>query len=138
MTMFKAEEGESRMIDTKILAMAGALVIVLGAGSAFADGDAAKGEKVFAQCKTCHSLEAGRNMIGPSLHGIIGRKAGTAPNYKYSAANSKSGVEWTEDNLKKYLKNPREFMPGNKMTFAGLRKEDDIENVIAYLKAKAK
>lgn len=115
-----------------------ALVILFAAGSALAAGDAAKGEKVFNQCKICHSLEKGKNMIGPSLAGVIGRKAGTVPGFKYSDAMAKSGITWNDENLEKYLKNPKGFIPGNKMPFVGLKKEDDVENVIAFLKEKAK
>ncbi len=121
----------------KSLAAAAGLAALLFAASALAgEGDAARGEKVFNQCKICHSVEKGKNMIGPSLAGVVGRKAGSEPGFKYSDAMAKSGITWTPENLEKYLKNPREMVPGNKMTFAGLKKEDDIENVIAYLKTK--
>lgn len=117
---------------------ASALVTLFAAGTASAAGDAAKGEKVFNQCKICHSLEKGKNMIGPSLAGIIDRKSGTAPGFKYSDAMAKAGITWNDENLEKYLKNPKDFVPGNKMPFVGLKKEEDIENVIAFLKEKAK
>jgi cytochrome c len=99
-------------------------------------GNAAAGEKVFAQCKTCHVAEKGVNRVGPSLHGVVGRKSGTVPNYKYSAANLKSGAVWTEATLFKYLEAPMKFMPGTKMAFAGLKKPQDRADVIAYLKTK--
>lgn len=102
--------------------------------AAFADGDAAKGEKVYAKCKACHSLEAGQNKVGPSLAGVFGRKAGTVEGFKYSDAMVNSGITWDEEQMAKYLENPKEFISGNKMAFPGLKKEDDREDVIAYLK----
>lgn len=100
-------------------------------------GDAASGEKIFVQCKTCHVAEKGVNRVGPSLFGVVGRHSGTAAGYKYSAANLKSGVVWTEANLYKYLEAPMKFIPGTKMAFAGLKKPQDRADVIAYLKTKA-
>ena len=123
------------MIDRKHFATAVALAALLAAEPTLAaEGDAAKGEKVFGQCKICHGVEKGRNMIGPSLAGVVGRKAGSAEGFKYSDAMAKSGKAWTEENLEKFLKNRREFIPGNKMTFAGLKNEEDVQNVIDYLK----
>lgn len=125
------------MSNRRFFAIAGALAVSLAASNALAAGDVAKGEKVFNQCKVCHSLAKGRNMIGPSLAGIVGRKAGTVEGFKYSDAMAKAGVTWTEENLAKYLKSPQAFVPGDKMAFAGLKKDDDLENVIAFLKEKA-
>ena len=99
-------------------------------------GDAVNGAKVFNQCKACHVVDKGVNRVGPSLFGVVGRKAGTVANYKYSAANHKSGALWTEATLNKYLEAPMKFMPGTKMAFAGLRKPQDRADVIAYLKTK--
>jgi len=100
-----------------------------------ADGDAAAGAKVFNKCKACHSLEEGKNKVGPSLHGVIGRKAASIDGFKYSKAMQESGLTWDAETLETYLKNPRGLVPGTRMAFAGLKKEDDIENVIAYIKA---
>ena len=116
------------------LALALAAATALISGTAFADGDAAKGKRVFNKCKACHSLEAGKNKIGPSLHGIFGRKSGSEAGYKYSSAMKNSGITWSEDTLKEYLENPKKMVPGNKMAFVGLRKEKDREDLIAYLK----
>jgi cytochrome c len=121
-------------ITRTILALSFCAAGALMAGSAAAEGDAAAGEKVFNKCKTCHTLEAGQNKIGPSLAGVIGRAAGTAEGFAYSDAMKASGVTWTEENLAAYLAKPKDFIPGNKMTFAGLKKEADIANVIAYIK----
>ncbi|HLI10030.1 MAG TPA: cytochrome c family protein [Alphaproteobacteria bacterium] len=103
---------------------------------AIAAGDAAKGAKVFNQCKICHTNVQNKNAIGPSLFGVIGRKAGTEPGFSYSPAMKKAGeggLVWSAETLDKYLSNPAAMIPGNKMTFAGLKKEDDREDVIAYL-----
>ncbi len=116
------------------LLVAGA-ALVASAGVAAAQ-DAAAGEKVFlAKCKVCHMPpEAAKNLVGPSLAGVVGRKAGTVPGYHYSEANEKSGLTWDEAELKKYLKDPKGVVPGTKMVFPGLQSEQDIDNVIAYLK----
>ena len=106
-----------------------------GTVSAAGAQDAALGEKVFLKCRACHQVgEAAKNGVGPVLNGIVGRKAGTYPDYTYSDANKNSGLTWDEATLKEYLKNPRGKVPGTKMAFAGLASETDIDNVIAYLK----
>jgi cytochrome c len=97
-------------------------------------GDAAAGEKTFAQCKACHQVAPGKNGVGPSLAGIVGRTAGQVAGFNYSAANKNSGVTWAEETLFEYLEAPQKFMPGTKMAFAGLKKPQDRANVIAYLK----
>lgn len=97
--------------------------------------DPEAGEKVFAKCRVCHQIgEGAKNSVGPELNGVVGRKAGTVEGYSYSAANKNSGLTWDEATLKEYLKNPRAKVPGTKMLFAGLDKEKDIDNAIAYMK----
>ena len=87
--------------------------------------DAALGEKVFLKCKACHQIgEGAKNAVGPVLNGVVGRKAGTYPDYSYSDANKNSGITWDEATLKEYLKNPRAKVPGTKMIFPGLTKDD--------------
>ena len=109
-----------------------ALVASIGAAAA---QDAAAGEKVFTKCKVCHQIgESAKNMVGPVLNGVVGRPAGTYPGYHYSDANKNSGITWDEATLKEYLKNPKAKVPGTKMVFPGLASDDDIANVIAYLK----
>lgn len=108
-----------------------ALAAFPGAGMA---QDAAAGGKVFTKCKACHQIgEGAQNAVGPVLNGIVGRKAGTYPDYSYSDANKNSGLTWDEATLKDYLKNPRAKVPGTKMIFPGLQKQADIDNVVAYL-----
>ena len=106
-----------------------------GTGGAAGAQDAALGEKVFLKCRACHQTgEGAKNAVGPVLNGVVGRKAGTYPDYAYSDANKNSGITWDEATLKEYLKNPRAKVPGTKMIFPGLPKDEDIDNVIAYLK----
>jgi cytochrome c len=123
---------EAARVGLKLLAAAA--FISLTAASAQADGDAVKGKKVFAKCMACHTLEAGKNKVGPTLHGIFGRKAGTAEGFTYSDAMKNAPITWSEAELDKYLTNPKKDIPGNKMAFPGLPKPDDRANVIAYLK----
>ena len=114
--------------------LAAAPAAMLAAGPALADGDAAAGEKVFVKCKTCHTLEVGKNKVGPSLAGLIGRPAGSLADFNYSDAMKASGLTWDEATLNEYLADPKGKVPGNKMVFAGVKKDEDRANLIAYLK----
>src|SRR5271157_3529139 len=128
----RAEKREENMRLLRFSIAGAALVASAGAATA---QDAAAGEKVFAKCKICHQTgENAKNAVGPVLNGVVGRPAGSYPGYNYSEANKTSGITWDEANLKAYLKNPREKVPGTKMVFPGLPSDDDIANVIAYLK----
>lgn len=104
---------------------------------AFAEGDAEKGEKVFKKCKACHAVgEDAKNKVGPHLNGIIGAPAGQNADFKYSEAlttMAADGLVWDEESMSAFLTKPKDFMKGTKMSFAGLRKEADVANVIAYL-----
>src|SRR5271163_2520463 len=101
--------------------LSGAMVLLPLALLAQGVGDAHRGAQVFAQCKVCHSLEAGKNILGPSLHGLIGRKAGSVPGYAYSPAMKNANVTWNDDTLSRYLSDPNAFIPGDKMPFVGIK-----------------
>jgi cytochrome c len=97
-------------------------------------GDPVKGQADFVTCQTCHSGDAGVNKIGPSLHGVVGRPAGSVPGYAYSTANKTSGITWTPEKLFQYLEAPQRVVPGTKMSFAGFSDPQTRADVIAYLK----
>jgi cytochrome c len=99
----------------------------------FAAADLEKGAKVFAKCKACHKLESGANATGPYLVGIVGRDVAVADGFKYSDAMKELGGQWTPDLLNEFLTKPKDLVPGNKMTFSGLKKIDQRANLIAYL-----
>jgi cytochrome c len=121
-----------RLILTLLLSAA-----PLGA-AAFAAGDPDAGKTVFVKCSQCHQVgPAAQNATGPILNGIIGQKAGEVPGYNFSDAMKNSGITWDEATLAAYLKSPRKVVPGNKMSFVGLPKDQDIANVIAYLETFA-
>lgn len=113
--------------------VAGAIALTAASG-ALAAGDSKKGKRVFNKCKTCHLINKEKNRIGPHLIGIFGRKAGTVKGFKYSKAMLKSGVVWDEKTIDAYITKPKKFMPGTKMTFAGLKKKKQRDDLIAYLK----
>ncbi|TXC71155.1 cytochrome c family protein [Sphingomonas ginsenosidivorax] len=98
-------------------------------------GDAAKGKVAFITCQTCHSIDAGVNKIGPSLHAIVGRAAGSIAGFTYSTANKNSGITWTPEKLFQYLEKPQRVVPGTKMAFPGIPDPQKRADVIAYLKA---
>ena len=115
--------------------LSGAVVLLPIAVVAHAQavGNAQRGTQVFAQCKVCHSLEAGKNMVGPSLHGLIGRKAGSVPGYAYSPAMKNANLTWNDDTLSKYLSDPKAFIPGDKMAFVGIKDPTKLGDLLAYL-----
>ena len=93
-----------------------------------------RGEAVFKRsCALCHSVEPGKNKVGPSLAGVVGRPAGSAPDFSYSSANKASGIVWTKAKLDEYLADPQKVVPGTLMLFPGLKKPEDRQAVIAYL-----
>jgi cytochrome c len=111
-----------------------ASLALLGTASAFAQ-DADAGKTVFNQCRACHQVgETAKNGVGPALNGLIGRQAGTVPGYNYSEANKTSGKTWDDATFLAYIKDPRAFMPGNKMAFAGVKDEKKAADLLAYLK----
>ena len=101
-------------------------------------GDLLNGQSKFALCRSCHTItEGGPNMTGPNLYGVFGRKAGSKADYKYSPAVAAAGFTWDAEHLDKWLDNPRTFLPGTKMTFAGLHDPKDRIDLIAYLKVES-
>ena len=97
--------------------------------------DAAAGEKVFAVCRACHQVgETAKNVVGPKLNGLFGRKSGTVEGYNYSEANKSSGITWDEATFAEYIKDPRGKIPGTKMVYAGLKQEQRVKDLIAFLK----
>lgn len=110
------------------------VTLALASSAAVADGDVAKGEKVFKKCKTCHFVDKEKNKVGPHLVGIMGRAAGAVDGFKYSDAMKESGVTWDEETIAAYLADPKGYIKGNKMVFPGLKKEDQIADVVAYIK----
>ncbi len=111
--------------------LAAAMVAAVPAVASAQDADA--GKTVFNKCKACHSTDAGKNMVGPSLHGVVGRKAATGAGFNYSDAMKNSGMTWDAASLDKYLTDPKAAIPGNKMVFVGVKDEADRKNLIAYL-----
>ena len=126
------------MKNIKILLLLFGAIQVLGATPAIAGGDAVRGKKVFNKCKACHSIKAGKHKIGPSLAGVIGRKAGTAKGFKRYKGLRGADWAWDEETLDDYLTNPKLFVKSrNKRKSAmmlKLKKKRDRDNVIAYLK----
>lgn len=118
---------------------AGATGLALAVAPALAaDGDAAHGRTVFARCVACHDLNTGATRLGPSLKGVIGRRAGSVPGYAYSDALKAKGVTWNAQTLDAWLTSPAAYAKGNKMAFAGLPDAKDRADVIAYLTQSAK
>jgi len=108
------------------------------AGSANAAGDPEAGASAFGPCMACHTLAPGRHMTGPSLDRVFGRKAGTIDGFpRYSAALKRSSIVWDDKSLDAWLANPRALVPGNTMTFQGVRSAKDRADLIAFLKAAA-
>ena len=110
-------------------------LVLLGLTTAAQAQDAAAGEKVFLQCKACHQVgPTAKNAVGPVLNGLFGRKSGSVEGYSYSNANKESGITWTEEAFTTYIKAPRDVIKGTKMIYAGLKDEQKIKDLIAYLK----
>ena len=111
-----------------------AVLTMAAAGSGWAQ-DVEKGQSSFKKCLPCHRIGPdAKNLVGPVLNGLDGRKSGSVENFNYSDANKNSGIVWNEQSFKDYIKDPRAKIPGTKMTFAGIKNDDEINDLWAYLK----
>ncbi|HEV8553770.1 MAG TPA: cytochrome c family protein [Casimicrobiaceae bacterium] len=138
-----------RRLPSKTLRLAGlaerllvgsgaAFVLIANPGFAAAAGDPLQGARAFQNCVACHSIDAGRNMTGPSLADVVGRKAGGLANFhRYSDALKRSGIVWSEQTLDAWIANPAAVIPGNDMRFQGIGDAQTRNNLVAYLKAAA-
>ncbi len=112
-----------------------ATTLIVASTAAGLAQDVEKGANSFKKCLPCHAIGPGaKTKVGPELNGLDGRKAGTVPNFNYSDANKNSGIVWNEASFKEYIKDPRAKIPGTKMTFAGIKNEQEINDLWAYLK----
>ena len=122
------------------LVCATALVAAVSAAQGSGDngGDAARGEKHFEECAACHSVAAGEHGVGPSLHGIINRKAASIDDFRYSPAMRKSDITWTAETLETFIADPQKLVPANRMAYAGLTDAAQRADLIAYLQQATK
>ncbi len=119
------------ILGRKLLA---AIALAAFSTNALAAGDPAKGKTVFQRCAICHKADKdGGNGLGPNLFGVVGRKAGTAPGFSYSAAMKGSGIVWSTDKIAAYVTHPAAVVPGNRMAFAGIGNPEQVSDVVAYL-----
>jgi cytochrome c len=127
-------------LKTRQSIVVGAIVLILTLMSATFVGaaDPEKGKAVFEQCAACHSLDATGDYDGPTLNGVIGRKAGSLEDYRYSAAMKRSDVVWDAVTLDKYVADPQAFIPGNRMAFAGIGDKTQRDDLIAFLSVATK
>lgn len=118
-----------------ILASATFLTAAMLLGTSANAQDVAAGERSFNKCRACHQLgETAKNTVGPVLNGLFGRHSGSIEGYSYSAANKNSGITWDEATFAEYIKDPRAKIPGTKMVFAGIKNEQEIKDLTAFLK----
>lgn len=111
-----------------------AQTILADFGAPYTNANLENGQRIFRRCATCHTLnEGGRNLVGPNLYGVFGRKVGSVEGFRYSDALQEADFRWTPQRLDEWLANPREFLPGNRMAFPGLREAEDRTDVIAYV-----
>ena len=131
--------GSNMVTSIRVLAIICTTALVAVAiGAARADGDAARGEKRFEECAACHSVAAGQNGVGPSLHDVFGRKAATLDDFRYSPAMRKSGLTWTPQALDTFIADPQKAVPANRMPYAGLPDATERADLIAYLQTATK
>jgi cytochrome c len=124
----------------KLQCLAMVAAFLVPSGAALADGDAVAGAAVFKKCASCHTATEPENKVGPSLMGVVGRPVASVASYSYSPAMkafAEGGKIWDEALLRQYLPSPQFLVKGTRMTFPGLKKQDDLDNLIAYLKNPA-
>jgi cytochrome c2 len=113
--------------------VAGAAALFLACGVAHAQGDAKRGQKLFEECHACHSLERGAQGVGPSLHGVFGRRAAERDDFRYSPALKRSGITWTPKTLDAYIADPQKAVPANRMPYAGMPEARDRADLLLYM-----
>jgi cytochrome c len=110
-----------------------AAVLAIGASTARADGDAARGEQKFEECQACHSLDRNAESVGPSLYGVFERKAGTSVDFRFSPAMKRSGITWTPQTVDTFIADPQGVVPANRMPYAGMPNPGDRADLVAFL-----
>jgi cytochrome c2 len=125
-------------LTTKKFRLVLTAALLAAAGTAQADGDAARGEKRFEECAACHTTERGSNGVGPSLNGVFGRKAGELGDFRFSPALKRSGIVWTVQTLDAFIADPQKSVPANRMPYSGLPDANARADLIAYLQKAAK
>ena len=126
------------MTMMRAIATLAAMTFIAASHAALADGDAARGEQKYGDCASCHSVETGVNNVGPSLHGVFGRKAGDVTDYRYSAALKRSGITWTAETLNTFIADPQKVVPANRMPYGGMTDAGDRADLVAYLQKATK
>jgi cytochrome c len=128
-------------LNAPTLRLAGLLLAPMLLAAPAAAQDAAAGQRVYNQCRACHTVEqGGRNLVGPNLHGIFGRRAASIEGFRYSAdmrAKAEAGLTWDEATLRTYIANPKAVVPAGSMSYVGLRNEQQLNDLIAYLREAA-
>ena len=122
----------------RMSALLGAAALLAATGTAHAQGDAARGEKLFEQCHACHSTERGANEVGPTLFGVFNRKAGELDDFRYSPALKRSGITWTAQMLDEFVADPQKKVRGNRMPYSGMPDGRERSDLIAYLQKVSK
>ena len=122
----------------RMSALLGAAALVAATGTAHAQGDAARGERLFEQCHACHSVERGANDVGPTLFSVFARKAGELDDFRYSPALKRSGITWTAQTLDAFISDPQQMVPANRMPYAGMPDAGARADLIAYLQKVSK
>lgn len=115
-----------------LMMMPAVAAMMLPAGASLAQ-DADAGQKVFNKCRACHVADKEQNRVGPTLYGVFGRQSGSVEGFNYSDAMKNADITWTDETIAEYLADPKGYVPGNRMAFVGLKDEEDIQNVLAYL-----